>query len=152
MKKEVITWNRADGKVSYCRAMTSLPLISRALVKAFSKPLVQALPACLQICVLASLPSLSLCLAPQTLPTTRGPTLYSHCLESGVTFSMSSMKFFRNSVLLSEAFKSLQYSLGVGEGQEEQAWEAALSGGVQASRRCPDCREGRECSQRLWSP
>lgn len=43
---------------------------------------------------------------------------------------MSSMKFFRNSVLLSEAFKSLQYSLGVGEGQEEQAWEAILGGGL----------------------
>lgn len=42
------------------------------------------------------------------------PTRHSHCLESGVTFSMSSMKFFRNSVLLSEAFRSLQYSLGVG--------------------------------------
>lgn len=39
---------------------------------------------------------------------------HSHCLESGVTFSMSSMKFFRNSVLLSEAFRSLQYSLGWG--------------------------------------
>lgn len=31
---------------------------------------------------------------------------------------MSSMKFFRNSVLLSEAFKSLQYSLGVGRGKK----------------------------------
>lgn len=31
---------------------------------------------------------------------------------------MSSMKFFRNSVLLSEAFRSLQYSLGVGRGKK----------------------------------
>lgn len=44
------------------------------------------------------------------------PTRHSHCLESGVTFSISSMKFFRNSVLLSEAFRSLQYSLGMGGG------------------------------------
>lgn len=31
---------------------------------------------------------------------------------------MSSMKFFRNSVLLSEAFSSLQYSLGVGRSKK----------------------------------
>lgn len=37
---------------------------------------------------------------------------YSHCLESGVTFSMRAMKFSRNSVLFPESFKSLQYSLG----------------------------------------
>lgn len=35
---------------------------------------------------------------------------------------MSSMKFFRNSVLLSEAFRSLQYSLGVGRGKKSGIW------------------------------
>lgn len=54
------------------------------------------------------------------LPRPSCPTRHSHCLESGVTFSMSSMKFFRNSVLLSEAFRSLQYSLGVGRGKKSR--------------------------------
>ena len=57
-------------------------------------------------------------LAAWVLPRPSRPTRHSHCLESGVTFSMSSMKFFRNSVLLSEAFRSLQYSLGVGRGKK----------------------------------
>lgn len=35
----------------------------------------------------------------------------SHCLESGVTFSMRAMKLSRNSVLLLESSSSLQYSL-----------------------------------------
>lgn len=35
----------------------------------------------------------------------------SHCLESGVTFSMRAMKFSRNSVLLLDSSRSLQYSL-----------------------------------------
>lgn len=35
----------------------------------------------------------------------------SHCLESGVTFSIRAIKLFRNSVLLLESSNSLQYSL-----------------------------------------
>lgn len=35
----------------------------------------------------------------------------SHCLESGVTFSMRAMKLSRNSVLLLDSSSSLQYSL-----------------------------------------
>lgn len=45
---------------------------------------------------------------PQAIPS------YSHCLESGVTFSMRAIKFSRNSVLLSDKSRSLQYSLGFG--------------------------------------
>lgn len=63
------------------------------------------------------------------------PVMYSHCLESGVTFSISSMKFFRNSVLLSEAFKSLQYSLRVGRGKKSGLGGAAQGRGLQASRK-----------------
>lgn len=40
---------------------------------------------------------------------------YLHCLESGVTFSMRAIKFSRNSVLLSDRLRSLQYSLGYEE-------------------------------------
>lgn len=63
------------------------------------------------------------------VPAPGPPHPHSHCLESGVTFSMSSMKFFRNSVLLSEAFRSLQYSLGAEGGQEEWAWGAGRGRG-----------------------
>lgn len=35
----------------------------------------------------------------------------SHCLESGVTFSMRAIKLSRNSVLLLDSSRSLQYSL-----------------------------------------
>lgn len=38
-------------------------------------------------------------------------TLRSHCLESGVTFSIRAMKLSRNSVLLLDSSRSLQYSL-----------------------------------------
>lgn len=76
----------------------------------------------------------SLSLLTQPLPRSRCPALYSHCLESGVTFSMSSMKFFRNSVLLSEAFRSLQYSLRVGRGKKSGLGGAAQGRGIQASQ------------------
>ena len=68
------------------------------------------------------------------LPRPSRPTRHSHCLESGVTFSMSSMKFFRNSVLLSEAFRSLQYSLGVGRGKKSGLWGAVEGNRVEASQ------------------
>lgn len=151
MQKKVITWNRSDRKVSYCRAMASLSPISR---ESLLYALVQVLPACLQTPLRTRLPSRLY--AP---PTPRGPALYAHCLESGVTFSMSSMKFFRNSVLLSEAFKSLQYSLGVGRGKKSGLGELRRAEGSRLPDglpgrwlRSPGCREGRECSHRLWSP
>ena len=37
--------------------------------------------------------------------------ILSHCLESGVTFSIRAMKLSRNSVLLLDSSRSLQYSL-----------------------------------------
>lgn len=62
------------------------------------------------------------------------PTRHSHCLESGVTFSISSMKFFRNSVLLSEAFRSLQYSLGGGVGARRMGLGGWTGQSVEASQ------------------
>lgn len=83
--------------------------------------LAQALPEA-WACIFPHLPGLWVPLgcphAAWALPRPGCPTRHSHCLESGVTFSMSSMKFFRNSVLLSEAFRSLQYSLGVRRGKK----------------------------------
>lgn len=77
------------------------------------------------------------------------PTRHSHCLESGVTFSISSMKFFRNSVLLSEAFRSLQYSLGMGGGEKsglgglDRAERRGFPTGVLSRMlRCPSLSEG----------
>lgn len=124
-------------------------------MKAFSVPLVQALPARLQ-----TPPFRLSALTPDPAIPEALPYLYSHCLESGVTFSMSSMKFFRNSVLLSEAFKSLQYSLGVGRGKKSglgdlrRAGGSRLPDGLPGGRwlRSPGCREGHGCSHRLWSP
>lgn len=85
-------------------------------------------------CVLPHLPSGLPHFAAWVLPSPGRPTRHSHCLESGVTFSMSSMKFFRNSVLLSEAFRSLQYSLGVGRGKKSGLGGAAEGNRVEASQ------------------
>jgi hypothetical protein len=47
---------------------------------------------------------------------------------------MSSMKFFRNSVLLSEAFRSLQYSLGWGGGKKSGLGGAGQDRGLKTSQ------------------
>lgn len=104
---------------SPCGSLPALPHTPKAPIRAF--PTAWPRP-CPRLGSASHLPSLWVFLGctpvAWALPRPGCPTRHSHCLESGVTFSMSSMKFFRNSVLLSEAFRSLQYSLGVGRGKK----------------------------------
>ena len=104
---------------SSCGSLPTLPHIPKAPIGAFPTIWPRSCPGLGSASHLPGLWVLLGCpLVAWALPRPGCPTRHSHCLESGVTFSMSSMKFFRNSVLLSEAFRSLQYSLGVGRGKK----------------------------------
>lgn len=87
---------------------------------------------------------------------------YSHCLESGVTFSMRAIKFSRNSVLLSDKSRSLQYSLGFGgqglsfarmekarsvlpQGQRGRRWPCCQHPGLLGDTTMVTCHRSHEC-------
>ena len=144
-------------EVSSCGCLPTLPAIPKA--PSLAQDLAQDLPLA-WACMFLHLPSLWVplgCpLAAWALPRPSYPTRHSHCLESGVTFSMSSMKFFRNSVLLSEAFRSLQYSLGVGRGKKNGLGGLDRATGLRLPNRppgyllrSPGHREGRVYSYKL---